>query len=206
MLRTLSKHELRLLEKDLYNLEEPSPSQCKVLKTSDSNPESEDYISKFYTKNNNCKQFITDFYSYNFGTSPAACAISQQHKSNQAESPTSDLLLNIDSSADVFNQLKGCSSDDQSDDVVRNSSQLRNNSEIYNFHENFIRDNVYSNNGADNSLSSSSQSSSYASVSLLNSMTGNSQECNVCNDRRQLQRSLSDSSASTVSSLRSLRR
>ncbi|KAG1667539.1 Lateral signaling target protein 2 [Nymphon striatum] len=204
LIRTLSKHELYLLEKYLYSLEEPIQREHQELNTLNSEPEAEKFINKFYQSNNNCKQFITDFYSYNFGTSPAACALSQQNANDQATPISTECITDMNSSPSnlVFQQLKVCDISENVDISNSQSSQLQQNQVSCNTHDiNINEDNFYTTDnftGGNNGLQSS-ESSSYTSVSMLNSSPGANQDCVICNDRRQLQRSYSESSASASS-------
>lgn len=68
LLWTLTETELHTLEKMLCSLEEPKIDEKSGI--SDEVPLNlpEDCISQIYKKQLNCKQFIHDFYAYNFGT------------------------------------------------------------------------------------------------------------------------------------------
>lgn len=70
LLWTLSHSELTVLEKMLCSQEEPQLDD-KSNHCSDDSPvhTAENYIMKFCQNHSNCKQFIQDFYAYNFGIS-----------------------------------------------------------------------------------------------------------------------------------------
>lgn len=73
LLWTLSQIELHLLEKMLCSLEDPrTVLVSERLSARDNQPslDSEDYINLFYQNHRSCKQFIQDFYAYNFGVAP----------------------------------------------------------------------------------------------------------------------------------------
>lgn len=68
LLWTLTETELHTLEKMLCSQEEPKIDEKSSLPEEISLKIPEDTISQIYKKQLNCKQFIHDFYAYNFGT------------------------------------------------------------------------------------------------------------------------------------------
>ncbi|GIY69056.1 lateral signaling target protein 2 homolog [Caerostris extrusa] len=67
LLWTLTETELRTLEKMLCSLEEPKIDDKSSATEGISLKPSEDTVPHFYQKHLNCKQFIHEFYAYNFG-------------------------------------------------------------------------------------------------------------------------------------------
>ncbi|GFY40745.1 lateral signaling target protein 2 homolog [Trichonephila inaurata madagascariensis] len=67
LLWTLTESELRTLEKMLCSLEEPKIDDKSNASEEVSLKASEDSVPHFYQNQLNCKQFIHDFYAYNFG-------------------------------------------------------------------------------------------------------------------------------------------
>lgn len=66
LLWTLTDSELRTLEKVLCSLDEPKiEDKSNAIETPIKL--SENHVAKYYKKHLNCKQFIRDFYAYNFG-------------------------------------------------------------------------------------------------------------------------------------------
>ncbi|XP_054717965.1 lateral signaling target protein 2 homolog [Uloborus diversus] len=67
LLWTLTENELHALEKMLCSLEEPKADEKSNVMEDIPLKSTDDSVCQFYKKHLNCKQFIQDFYAYNFG-------------------------------------------------------------------------------------------------------------------------------------------
>ncbi|XP_023216521.1 lateral signaling target protein 2 homolog isoform X2 [Centruroides sculpturatus] len=113
LLWTLSQVELHLLEKMLCSLEDPrTVLVSERLSTKDNQPslDSEDYINLFYQNHRSCKQFIQDFYAYNFGVAPE----------NEISSGD-DALKSNEAWNEDYNQLEANKSEEEVEVVPENS-------------------------------------------------------------------------------------
>ncbi|XP_067127358.1 lateral signaling target protein 2 homolog isoform X2 [Centruroides vittatus] len=113
LLWTLSQVELHLLEKMLCSLEDPrTVLVSERLLTKDNQPslDSEDYINLFYQNHRSCKQFIQDFYAYNFGVAP-----------ENETSSGDDALKSNEAWNEDYNQLEANKGEEEVEVVPENS-------------------------------------------------------------------------------------